>query len=214
MNIVIKQMINQLIKYFIVFVSIFFTPRIARILSNKFNLLYTIWQAQEFKSYDDKLFISSPINIQGGKYITIKENVSIGKNSIINAWEEYENETYNPLIIIGKNTYLGEECHISAINKIIIGDNVLTGRRVSIIDNSHGSISLNDFSIPPAKRKLSSKGPIIIEDNVWIGDKVTILSGVLIGKNSIIGANSVVTRNVPANSVVGGIPAKIIKVIS
>jgi acetyltransferase-like isoleucine patch superfamily enzyme len=177
------------------------------------KILYTYWISGEFKSFGDKSLITNPIDIKGGKYIEIWKHVSIGKNSILNAWQKHQNDTYVPSIIIGNNTHLGEGCHISAITKIIIGNNVLTGRRVSIIDNSHGESSLVDFLKPPSKRKLSSKGPIIIEDNVWIGDKVTILSGVTIGVNSIIGANSVVSKNVPANSIVGGVPAKLIKTI-
>lgn len=178
------------------------------------QILYTYWISREFKSFGDKSFITEPIDIKGGKCIEIGKNVSIGKNSIINAWEKHQNDTYDPSIIIGNNTHLGEGCHISAITKIIIGNNVLIGRRISIIDNSHGESSLEDFTKPPAKRKLYSKGPIIIEDNVWIGDKATILSGVTIGANSIIGANSVVNKNVPANSIVGGVPAKLIKTIN
>ena len=59
-----------------------------------------------------------------------------------------------------------------------------------------------------------SKGPVIIEENVWIGDKVTILPGVTVGQGAVIAANSVVSKDVPAFSVVGGIPAKVIKNIS
>ncbi len=58
-----------------------------------------------------------------------------------------------------------------------------------------------------------SKGAVIIKDNVWVGEGVAILSGVTIGENAIIATNAVVTKDVPANSVVGGIPAKIIKII-
>lgn len=67
--------------------------------------------------------------------------------------------------------------------------------------------------LPPLFRPLFSKGPVIIGKNVWIGDKATILPGVTIGDGSIIGANSVVTKDVPAYSVVAGNPAKIIKTI-
>lgn len=176
--------------------------------------LYKYWISNEFKSFGDKSVIAYPFNLIGGKCIIVGKNVSIGKNSIINAWEKHQENYYSPEIIIGNNTHLGEGCHISAITKIIIGNFVLTGRRISIIDNSHGDSTSQDFMKPPSKRKLTSKGAIIIEDNVWIGDKVTILSGVTIGVNSIIGANSVVTKNVPPNSIVGGIPAKIIKTIS
>lgn len=64
------------------------------------------------------------------------------------------------------------------------------------------------------KRELEIKGPVIIGDNVWIGDKVSILSGVTIGKGSVIACNAVVTKDVPSYSVVGGVPAKVIKQIS
>ena len=65
----------------------------------------------------------------------------------------------------------------------------------------------------PSLRKLYSKGPVIIEDNVWIGEGVAILPNVIIGENSIIGANAVVTKDIPRNSVVGGNPAKIIRTL-
>jgi acetyltransferase-like isoleucine patch superfamily enzyme len=205
--------LKKIIKYIVGFFLRFFPPRLAKKISLRFNLLYTIWQSQDFKIFGDRSFIGYPIDIKGGKCIQIGENVSIGKNSIINAWEKYQEDNFTPEITIGNNTSLGEGCHISAIIKVSIGNNVLTGRRISIIDNSHGDSTIEDFTRPPIKRKLVTKGPIIIQDNVWIGDKVTILSGVTIGENSIIGANSVVTKNVPSYSIVGGIPAKIIKTV-
>ena len=104
-------------------------------------------------------------------------------------------------------------CHIGAINQIIIGDNVLIGSNVLITDHSHGINDDEDIDIAPSKRKLYSKGPVIIEDNVWIGENVSILPNVRIGKNSIIGANSVVLKDVPAYSIVAGNPAKVIKCI-
>ena len=82
---------------------------------------------------------------------------------------------------------------------------------VLISDNSHGEICAEEQSVPPLDRQLVSKGEVVIGNNVWIGDKVAILAGVRIGDGAIIGANSVVTKDVPANCVVGGIPAKEIK---
>ncbi len=201
--------------YFACRVFAFMVPykRIEQLNSFK-RKLYTYWILNEFKSFGNKSMITYPFDLKGGKCILIGKNVSIEKNSIINAWEKHQENNYTPEISIGNNTHLGEGCHISAITKILIGNNVLMGRRISIIDNSHGEATSKVFLEPPSKRKLTSKGPIVIEDNVWIGDKVTILSGVTIGVNSIIGANSVVTKNVPPNSIVGGIPAKIIKTIS
>ena len=112
---------------------------------------------------------------------------------------------------IGDNCDIGEHNHITACNKISIGNGVLTGRYVYIGDNSHGSLDITESETPPALRRLVSKGEVIIEDNVWIGDKVAILSGVRIGKGSVIGANSVVTKDVPPYTIVAGCPAKIIR---
>jgi acetyltransferase-like isoleucine patch superfamily enzyme len=147
----------------------------------------------------------------GFQYISIGNNVGIEKNAVITAFDKYMEDSFSPQIIIGDNVNIGEYCHITAINKIIIGNGVLTGRCVTITDNSHGSSLLEESDIQPSKRKLYSKGPVVIEDNVWIGDKVTVLPGVHIGYGSIIGANAVVTKDVPVNCVVGGNPAEIIK---
>jgi len=67
------------------------------------------------------------------------------------------------------------------------------------------------FTIRPADRDLYIKGPVHIGNNVWMGDRVCILSGVTIGDGAVIAANAVVTKYVPAYSVVGGVPAKVLK---
>ena len=87
----------------------------------------------------------------------------------------------------------------------------MTGKKVTITDNSHGRSDIIALLLPPENRTLFSEGPVIIEDNVWIGDKVTILPNICIGRNAIIGANAVVTKSIPANCVAVGIPAKVIK---
>ena len=78
---------------------------------------------------------------------------------------------------------------------------------------SHGILSLENANIPPSKRQLVSKGEIVIGNNVWLGDKVTILGGVHIGDNVIIGTNSVVTKDIPANAMAAGVPARVLKQI-
>lgn len=70
------------------------------------------------------------------------------------------------------------------------------------------------MNCPPELRKLSSKGPVIIKDNVWIGDGVTILPGVTIGVNAIVGANSVVNKDIPDNAIAAGVPAKVIRYLN
>ena len=157
--------------------------------------------------------ISYPCKLWGGgsKHITIGKGTTIQAYCILGAWMKYAGEQFSPSIIIGDGCNIGEHTHITCINKITIGNGLLTGRYVYIGDNSHGGFSEEETDIPPINRKLVTKGEIVIGDNVWIGDKVTILSGVKIGKGSIIGANAVVTKDVPPYTVVGGNPARIIK---
>lgn len=150
----------------------------------------------------------------GGAYFEIGNNLCVGKNGVLEAWENTENSNNSmgnlPSVIIGDNVSLGEYCHITAIECVKIGNNLLTGRFVTITDNSHGLTDLESLKLPPLKRPIVSKGAVTIKDNVWIGDKVTILPDVTIGEGAVIAANSVVTKDVPPYSVVGGIPAKIL----
>ena len=82
---------------------------------------------------------------------------------------------------------------------------------MTISDNNHGSTDFDTLHEVSVNRKLYTKGPVIIGNNVWIGDKATILGGVTIGDGAVIAANAVVTKDVPAYSVVGGNPARVIK---
>lgn len=147
----------------------------------------------------------------GTKYIKIRENSSIQKGTYLTAWDTYRNQKFTPMIEIGKGCHIGAYNHITCINQIKIGDGFVSGKWVTITDNDHGSTTLEMMQLPVSSRPLVSKGPVNIGKNVWVGDKVTILSGVTIGDGAVVAANSVVCKNVPAYSVVAGIPAKVIK---
>ena len=117
----------------------------------------------------------------------------------------------NPLLTIGSNCSFGAYNHITCANRVNIGDSLLTGKWVTITDNSHGETDRATLEMRPQKRPITSKGTVTIGNNIWIGDKATILPGVTIGDGAVIAANAVVTKDVPAYSVVGENPAKIIK---
>ena len=183
----------------------------------KKDALYTMWLHGEFGQLPHDSFISYPCQLFGGgiKNIFIGHHTCFQSHCVLGSWIEYEShdgkQTFTPSIVIGDDCCFGEYNQITAINKITIGNGLLTGRFVYIGDNAHGGISQKEATIPPVRRKLTTKGEIVIGNNVWIGDKVTILSGVSIGDNVIIGANSVVTKNIPSNTVVGGNPVRILK---
>lgn len=158
--------------------------------------------------------IDSPRQLLGTNYIRIGENTTIHKDVILTAWNRYEEQTFTPSIKIGSDCNIGEHCHITACNRIEIGNGVLTGRYVYISDNSHGNPSnIEELSLNPILRPLYSKGPVVIGNNVWIGERVCIMSGVKIGDGAIIAANAVVTHDIPAGVLAGGVPAKVIKSI-
>lgn len=155
-----------------------------------------------------KCFLNDSHRIKLGK------NCSFGDNLYLTAWAEHATNHINALITIGNNCDFGAFNHITSTNQIVIGDYCLTGKWVTISDNNHGNTTLDNLLIPPQKRTVVSKGPVVIGKNVWIGDKATILAGVSIGDGAIIAANSVVTKDVPAYSVVGGNPARVLKQIN
>ncbi len=109
-------------------------------------------------------------------------------------------------ISIGDNSGLGVDCVVRG--PLEIGNDVMMGRWVNIMTNSHDTARTD---IPMNKQGNKPKRKVIIDSDVWIGNRVIILPGVKIGKGSIVGAGAVVTKDVPEYAVVGGVPAKIIK---
>jgi len=143
--------------------------------------------------------------ISGDFYTAIDR---IGHHSTIMTIVEHCGEKFTPSMIIVKGTMIGSFNSIAVCDKIIIGNNVLFAPRVHINDHSH---CYEDISIPIMHQPVFSKGPIVIEDDCWIGFGCHILSGVTIGKHSVIGANSVVAKSIPPYSVTVGMPAKVVK---
>lgn len=136
--------------------------------------------------------------IEGGK-------VEIGETPRIS--DLCEIQARNSVIEIGKNFNLNSFSRIVAFDKIIIGDSVTIAQFVTILDHDH------DYKIQNKKLILDGykTNPVIIGNNVWIGDKVVITKGVNIGNNVIIGAGSVITKNIESNVIVAGNPLKILK---
>ncbi|KAA2221202.1 DapH/DapD/GlmU-related protein [Chryseobacterium sediminis] len=176
---------------------------------NKINT----WAKKSFKSFGPNSALPEEHLIKNPKYISIGKNFSSLFHLRLEAWDYFQGENFTPEIVIGDDVICNSDVHIGAINKIIIGNNVLMASRIYISDHSHGNISIDDLKDVPGMRPLYSKGPVIIEDNVWIGEGVCILPGITIGENCIIGANSVVNKSFPKNSVIAGIPARLIKTL-
>ena len=179
------------------------------------NVVRGAWLGRDFKACGKGVYFSRPGQLAGQKYVSIGDATGFDREVCLTAWDSFPAEGgsqhHVPSIEIGSNCHFGAWNHITAVDRIVIGDGCLTGKWVTISDNNHGEMCLKDMQKRPSERKLTSKGPVIIGKNVWIGDKATILSGVEIGDGVVIAANAVVTKSIPGYCVAAGNPARIIK---
>jgi acetyltransferase-like isoleucine patch superfamily enzyme len=146
------------------------------------------------------------INALSKKGIVIGNNVSILKNTIIECTGVIRN--LGEGLTIGNNVGIAQNCFIQVRGKVIIEDNVIFGPNVSVFSENH----IFENSDLPVNVQGESRTGVKIESGVWIGTRAVILDGVTVGKNSIVAAGSVVNKDVPPYSIVGGIPAKVIKI--
>lgn len=163
-------------------------------LSRKLKRIYSLWVGFSFPKIGRNVTFGRIGDLRGFEYISIGDFTSFGDWLYLTAWNNYKGQEFNPKIQIGSDCSFGAFNHITSINSITIGNGVLTGKWVTITDNSHGKTDYISLTKRPNLRFLFSKGAVEIGNNVWIGDKVTILPGVTIGDGAVIGANSVITE--------------------
>ena len=138
--------------------------------------------------------------------IVLGNRVSIGSFAMIRPSGYYSGRIGEGLSI-GDRSTIGPYCYVGCSGRITIGRNVMIGPHVSFYAENHNSA---DLTIPMQYQGVTREA-IVIEDDCWIASHAVILAGVIVGHGSIVAAGSVVTRDVPPYSVVGGVPARIIK---
>jgi len=151
------------------------------------------------------LMAYSLINALCKKKVVIGDNFTLGRFAIIECTGVLRN--VGESLIIGNNVGINHYCFIGVRGSIEIGDNVIFGPRVNVFSENH---NFADRSIP-IKHQGTTKGKTVIGSDVWIGANASIMSGVSIGNGAIIAAGAVVTQDVAPFSIVGGVPAKVIK---
>ncbi|MEK6780173.1 MAG: DapH/DapD/GlmU-related protein [Bacteroidota bacterium] len=162
--------------------------------------------------YPQARLIRTPVYIRGRRFIHLGKGLTTGVNLRLDAFSDSTFVT-SKILTIGDRVEINDYVHIAAVQKVEIGNDVLIASKVFITDHNHGSYNGENQSTPdeiPGKRRIISK-PVIIEDNVWLGEYVVIMPGVTIGRGSVIGALSVVTKDIPSNSIAVGSPARVIK---
>jgi len=191
------------------------------LLKNIIKIPYYIfaWLIEKFPTYIGikiRSLIYSRLFKSCGTNVTIAENVLINRHKDIIVGNNFTINRYSSIFVginggklsIGDNCYIGSFCIISSHRgSIEIGNDVMLANGVFLEPANHKYSDLTK----PMRLQGHDVGKIIIEDDVWIGNNCVVLKNVRIGKGSIIGAGSVVTKNVEPYSIMGGVPAKLIK---
>jgi acetyltransferase-like isoleucine patch superfamily enzyme len=178
------------------------------ILARVYRRFYSLLMKSKVYSWGENSRVWNPITIIGGQGISIGERVIIREHTWLNA--KSSRLDGRPSLIIGDGVYIGRFAQINAWSDVEIESDVLIGDRVYISDAEH---HFADRNIPIRLQGDYYKGPVRLRSGCWIGIGVVILPGVTIGRNAVVAANAVVRSDVPDYTVVGGIPAKIIRKI-
>jgi acetyltransferase-like isoleucine patch superfamily enzyme len=161
-----------------------------------------------------RLYLGPRCLVRGSRFIKFGTGVCATSNLWIEAVSCYRGERFQPMLEIGDGVSFSHGVRIFCVERVVIQRNVLMGSNIYISDGSHGSYRGADQSEPaeaPAHRCLTATGPVLIAENVWIGDNAVVLGPVNIGQGTVIGANSVVRGDVPPNCIMAGSPAKLVK---
>jgi len=174
--------------------------------------LYTWLIRKKFCHIGKNSVVMPVLNSANEKYISIGDNVDVGAFCRLTVATEFGGHKVKSgsgvRLKIGDNVSIGNNSFLSANNSIEIGNNVIMSAYVFIADHDHG---FGDIEKNLSQQPLSEGGSVKIGDNVFLGVKSSILKNVSIGERSVVAANAVVTKDVPAYSIVAGNPAKIIK---
>lgn len=161
---------------------------------------------------NNSLIIGSGFKLGAGARMYVQSNWQFGNDVKIETYCAIFAREPNSFgqLKIGNGSHIGDHTIIDLVNDVTLGDEVALGPNCTLYTHDH---DYGNNEVAAWKGGLVSK-PIMIEDGAWVGSGVTILPGVTIGKRAIVAAGSVVTRNIGAETIWGGIPAKLIKTIS
>jgi acetyltransferase-like isoleucine patch superfamily enzyme len=152
--------------------------------------------------------------VRGSKCMTLGRDIRARSGLHLEAITRHGQQRFKPILQIEDDVCFSNNVHISCIERVVIHKGALMGSHIFISDHDHGIYQGQHQSLPaepPAFRALGGGGPVLIGQNAWIGDNVVIVGPVTIGDGAIIAANSVVRHDVEAETMVAGIPARVVK---
>lgn len=154
------------------------------------------------------IYIGPRCKINNISKLSVKQNVYIGSDARFLMVDKYHGGIYNPQITIGNGVSIGNRCSFLSASAIYIEDDCLIASDVMITSENHG-LNVEDarsYSLTPLEAK-----EVCIGKGCWLGEKVCIMPGVTLGERTIVAAGAVVTKSFPAYSMIGGIPARLLK---
>ena len=173
-----------------------------RIFSRAFFNFLCLVYGHKIKSAGRNYFLRGTLSISKGS------RWQLGSNNVFERGVDID--LAGGQLTMGSNNYFNQNVKIVSLGKITIGSDCLLADSVHIYDHSH---CFEDIRKPIREQGHVIK-PVVIGDNVWVGAKSILLQGVRIGDNTVIGAGSVVTKDIPANAIAAGVPAKVIRMRS
>jgi acetyltransferase-like isoleucine patch superfamily enzyme len=176
------------------------TPKYARLVIRLLRRKYLTRYGRKLE-LDGLAFVAPRVVLEIGR----EARIELGRWS----WLGHDTKIrcHEGVVSIGAKTVLGQECTISAYQHVSIGRECVIADRVMLIDFDHGMVEVDR----PVRLQGIYKRDVRVGNNVWIGYGACILRGVTVGDNAVIGTHAVVTRDVPANAIVGGVPARLIR---
>jgi acetyltransferase-like isoleucine patch superfamily enzyme len=160
-----------------------------------------------------KLRFRDRLQLDGLAFVCSGVKFEIGPNAkvVLGRWSWLGNDTkvraHEGEVHIGAKTVIGQECTISCFKQVSIGRECIVADRAMFIDFDHGISEVDR----PIRAQGIYKRDVVVGHNVWVGYGACFLRGVTVGDNAVVGTNAVVTKDVPANAVVGGVPARLIR---
>lgn len=185
------------------------------------KILKKVYKKYLLFKFRNKAIIGKDINFNSTSDIRLsdgssKENIILGQNVLMHARLISQNKGK---IIMKNNSHIGYSSFIGSVNRVVIEEGTHISNNVTIVDNNNHPVNPYDRMIMQKSKtgsdfrkwKHSDSKPIFIGRNVWIGQYARVCKGVTIGDNSVVAANTVVTKDVPANSIIAGNPGRIVK---
>jgi acetyltransferase-like isoleucine patch superfamily enzyme len=163
---------------------------------------------ERFAAFGERSAIVPPAVIRSPHRIRIGDNVLIHDRAWLSVVEEFQDQRFEPSLVIGDRCVFGRDLYVSCVGQIEIGHDVLASERVLIADTFHG---YEDPSTPISRQPMATPQPVKIGDGAMLSANVCVLGGVTIGARTYVGAGAVVTKSVPPNCVVVGNPARIVR---